>query len=252
MSVRKLREGERIVGTMVRMIKTPGVALVAKDAGLDFIMIDMEHGSYSVETFADIASVARSIGLGIFVRVPELSKGYVSGVLDGGADGVMVPMLSTVQQARALVDWSRYAPVGKRGLGSPAGHTNFGAMRDNAAAFMAGQNEMTIAIAQIETEEAIENIDEIAAVEGIDVLLVGPNDLCNALGVPGDLMGETLQQAIAEVADAADKHGKVFAIHSGDALLDKWESRGMQMVMNNLEVNILASGFSAIAEKYRK
>jgi 4-hydroxy-2-oxoheptanedioate aldolase len=251
MAVEKLREGKRIIGTMVRMIKNPVVALVAKDAGLDFIMIDMEHGSYSVETFSAIASVARGVGLGIFVRVPELSKGYVSGVLDGGANGVMVPMVSTEEQARALVNWSRYAPVGKRGLGSPGGHTDFGVMRDDPDTFMARQNELSLAIAQIETKEAIENIDAIGAVDGIDVLLVGPNDLSNALGVTGELMSDIVQQAIGKVADAALKHGKVFAIHSGDALLDKWESRGMQMIMNNLEINILASGFSTIAKKYK-
>jgi 4-hydroxy-2-oxoheptanedioate aldolase len=252
MAVKKLREGKRIIGTMVRMVKNPAIALVAKDAGLDFIMIDMEHGTYSVESVSAIANVARSIGLGIFVRVPELSKGYVSGIMDGGADGVMVPMLSTVAQARALVNWSRYTPLGNRGLGTPGAHTNFGAMAEKPETFMAGQNEITLAIAQIETREAIENIKEIAAVPGIDVLLIGPNDLSNALGVPGDLMSDILQQAIGKVADAAQKHGKVFAIHSGDALLDIWESRGMQMVMNNLEINILSAGFSAIAEKYRK
>ena len=252
MIVAKLRKGERIVGTMVRMIKTPAVALAARDAGLDFIMIDMEHGSYSVETFAGIADVARSVGLGIFVRVPELSKAYVSGVLDAGADGVMVPMLSTARDAEAFVNWSRYAPIGGRGLGTPAGHTNFGGMREDAASFMAGKNEVTLAIAQIETGEAIANIEEIASVAGIDVLLIGPNDLSNSLGVPGDLMSDTLQQAIGKVADAAEKYGKVFAMHSGDALLDKWESRGMLMVMNNLEINILAAGFSAIAEKYKR
>jgi len=198
-----------------------------------------------------VANVARAAGLGIFVRVPELSKAWVSGVLDGGADGVMVPMLSTPQDAQALVNWARYAPVGKRGLGSPAGHTGYGAMREDAAAFMAAQNEATVTIAQIETAEAIKNIQEIAAVPGIDVLLIGPNDLSNALGVPGDLMSDTLQQAIGKTADAAEKHRKIFAMHSGDALLDKWVSRNMQLVMNNLEINILASGFSAIASKYR-
>lgn len=252
MAVKKLREGKRIIGTMVRMVKDPGIALVAKDAGLDFIMIDMEHGTYSAESVSAIATVAGSIGLGIFVRVPELSKGYVSGIMDGGADGVMVPMLSTAQQARALVNWSRYAPLGNRGLGTPGGHTNFAAIRENPETFMARQNEITLAIAQIETKEAIENIEEIAAVEGIDVLLIGPNDLSNALGIPGDLMNEILQQAIGTVAEAAKKYGKVFAIHSGDALLDKWESRGMQMIMNNLEINLLSAGFSAIAQKYRK
>jgi 2-keto-3-deoxy-L-rhamnonate aldolase RhmA len=252
MAVEKLRAGKRIVGTMVRMVRNPGLAQIAKHAGLDFIMLDMEHGTYSIETFADMAKVAKSIGLGIFVRVPELSKGYVSRLMDAGADGIMVPMVSTEEEARKLVAWSRFAPVGGRGFGSSAVYNSFGSLKGDALSFMQEQNKNTIAIAQIETKEAIENIDRIAAVEGIDVLLIGPNDLAISLGVPGDTTGKVNQEAIGKVAAAAKKHNKVFALHAGGALMDKWIPEGnMQMVMNDLDINILKSGFSAIAEKYK-
>lgn len=250
MSVEKLRGGNRIVGVMARMIRNPALAQIAKNGGLDFIMLDMEHGAYSIETFSDIAQMARSVGLGIFVRVPELSKGYVSRIMDAGADGVMVPGIRTAGEVEDLVNWSRYAPLGKRGLGTPSGHTGFGGMGSDAATFMVRQNNLTLAIAQIETKEAINNIEEIAAVKGVDVLLIGPNDLSISLGVPGEIMGETMQRAIAKVADAAAQNGKVFAMHSGDALLDKWQSRGMQMVMNSLDISILDSTFASIAQKY--
>ena len=252
MAVTELRNGERIVGTMVRMVRNPAIAQIAKAAGLDFIMFDMEHGPFSIETFSDVAKTARSIGLGIFVRVPELTKGYVSRIMDAGADGVMVPMVSSEEEARKLVDWSRFAPVGKRGLGSAGVFNSFVGLDSDAPTFMKKQNETTLAIAQIETKAAIENIDKIAAVEGIDVLLIGPNDLAISMGVPGETMGEVVQEAIGKVHAAAEKHGKVFAIHSGDAMLDKWVPKGMQMVMNNLDINLLKSGFSAIAKKYKK
>lgn len=251
MAVRKLREGKRIVGTMVRMVRNPAIAQIAYHAGLDFMMLDLEHGPYSIETVSDIAKVARSIGLGIFARVPELAKGYVSRLMDAGIEGIMVPMISTPEEAQKLVKWSRYAPIGNRGLGSNGELTDFAGMGSDAPSFMKRQNEYTLAIAQIETAEAIKNIDAIAAVEGIDVLLIGPNDLAISLGIPGDTMGEVNQKAIGKVADAAEKHHKVFAIHGNDALLEKWISR-MQMVMNTLDINILQSGFSSIVKKYQR
>ncbi len=251
MAVLKLRDGQRIVGTMIRMTRNPAVAQIAKAAGLDFIMFDMEHGPYSIENVSDVAKVARSVGLGIFARVPELAKGYVSRLMDAGVQGIMVPMLSNRAEAQQLVGWARYAPVGKRGLASNAEFTDFGGMGSDAMSFMAEQNRRTLAIAQIETAEAIEKIDEIAAVEGIDVLLIGANDLAVSLGVPGDTMGKVTQDAIGKVADAADKNGKVFAIHSGDAMLEKWNSR-MKMVMNTLDVDVLKNGFASIAAKYQQ
>lgn len=251
MAVRELRQGKHIVGTMVRLVQNPAIALIAKHAGLDFIMCDMEHGTFSFPEFSDIAKTARSAGLGIFVRVPELAKGYVSRIMDAGAEGVMVPMISTAEEARMLVDWSRYIPLGKRGFGSSGVHSDYGPTGGDALAFMQKQNELTLAIAQIETKEAIDNIDEIAAVEGIDVLLIGPNDLAISLGVPGDLNGDRVHKAIAKVRDAAKRNGKVFSLHAGDTLLEKWAGSDMQMVMNNLDISVLASGFAAIAKKYK-
>lgn len=88
-----LLEGKSAVGTMIRLIRTPAVVLVAKSAGLDFIMYDMEHGPFGFETISDAASLARAEGIDCFVRVPELSKGYVSRALDCGVTGIMVPMI---------------------------------------------------------------------------------------------------------------------------------------------------------------
>lgn len=250
MAVTKLREGGRIVGTMVRMVRNPAVAQIAASAGLDFIMCDMEHGSYSLESFADIAKVARSVGLGIFVRVPELAKSYVSRALDAGAQGVMVPMVDTEEQARQLVGWARYAPIGRRGLGTSGGHTAFGPADGDAATFMARQNRETLAIAQIESREAVANIDRIAAVEGLDVLLVGPNDLSISLGVAGETGSDAVREAIGRVKAAALGHGKVFAMHAGDSLLEEWAGTEMRMVMNNLDISLLRAGFASIARTY--
>jgi 4-hydroxy-2-oxoheptanedioate aldolase len=252
MAVQKLREGARVVGTMVRMVRNPAIAAVAHNAGLDFIMLDLEHGPYSMETVEDVFKVGRVRGLGCFVRVPELAKGYVSRALDCGATGVMVPMLESVEQARLLVHWAKYPPLGGRGFGGMGGHTDFvGIAPAQTPAFMAKANVDTITIAQIETAQAIQNVDTIASVPGIDALLIGPNDLAISVGCPGDLLGDTLDISIAKVAEAAKKHGKIFGMHGPDGLTDRWLPRGLTLVMSSQDTNILAAGMKAISQKYK-
>lgn len=249
-AVERLRAGEVIVGTMVRMIRNPSIPLIANAGNLDFIMLDMEHGSYTIEDAEDIALVARGCGVGIFARVPELARGYVSRLMDAGVEGIMVPMVNTAAEAEQLVQWSRFVPLGNRGLGSNCGMTQYQGMSEDAVTFMENQNRKTLAIAQIETAEAIECIDEIAAVPGIDVLLIGPNDLSISLGVPGKLFDPLVQAAIGKVADSAERHGKYFSIHAGDAILDLWKDR-IQFVMNMIDTDVLTQGFASIAKKYK-
>ncbi len=251
MAVDKLKQGKPAVGTMVRVVRNPAFAWMVKHAGLDFYMYDMEHGPYAIETLSDCFKVARAAGVGGFVRVPELTKGFVSRILDAGATGVMVPMLETVEEAEKFVAWAKFAPVGKRGLGSLGGHTNFGGLGGSAQEFMDQANRETMTIAQIETGLGVENVEKIAAMEGIDALLIGPNDLAISLGVPGDLLGDTVDAAISKVAEAAKKNGKVFGLHAPDALLDRWIPKGCNMIMSGLDSGIIANGLKAIAEKYR-
>ncbi len=248
-AVDKVRRNEKIVGTMVRMVRNPSIAAIAKASGLDFIMLDMEHGSYSVETVEDIAKVARLCGVGIFARVPSLDRAYISRVMDAGVQGVMVPMISSAEEAKKLVGWARYEPIGNRGLSSNGGLTDYLGMGTDAVSFMKEQNAKTLTIAQIETKEAIDCIDEIAAVEGIDVLLIGPNDLSISLGLPGETLDPLVQEAIGKVVASAEKYNKIFSIHGSDALLGLWKDR-MQMVMTSIDIDVLTQGFASLARKY--
>jgi 4-hydroxy-2-oxoheptanedioate aldolase len=250
MPVSRLREGRRIVGTMVRLVGAPAIARIAQKAGLDFIMLDMEHGPFAVQTVEDVAGQARAIGIGCFVRVPELAKGYVSRVLDAGVDGVMVPMVSGPADASRLAGWAKYPPLGVRGFGASAGHTDYAPVADQPAYFAAA-NRRTLAIAQIELSAAIDAIDEIAAVDGIDVLLIGPNDLAISLGVAGQMQSPLLNQAIGKVAEAARAHGKIFGMHAPEALLDPWIPRGLTFLMSSLDTAMLQLGMKAIADRFR-
>ncbi|MGE4585083.1 MAG: HpcH/HpaI aldolase/citrate lyase family protein [Sphaerochaeta sp.] len=233
---------------MIRMIRNPAIVLIAANAGLDFVMFDMEHGAFNFETLSDASSLARSKGIECFVRVPELSKGNVSRALDCGVTGVMVPMIHNGEEAQKLADWAKYAPLGKRGFGGSGAHTAYLDASKNPEAYMAEENKKVLAIAQIELKEAIDNIEEIAKVPGIDVLLIGPADLSNSLGVSGQFNHPSMDAAIEKVAAAAQKYHKIFAFHAGKELIRKWSDRNLTFRMSMMDINLLTKGMTELTD----
>jgi 2-keto-3-deoxy-L-rhamnonate aldolase RhmA len=216
-------------------------------------MLDLEHGASSLETLADTAGTGLGAGIEVFVRVPELSKGAVSRVLDCGCTGVMVPMIGSVEEAELLAGWCKFAPVGKRGLGSVGTHSNFAAVKgSDAPAFMTSANEQVLAIAQIETREAVESIEGIASVPGVDALLIGPNDLAVSLGHTGDLLHREVLAAIDRVAEAGGAHGKIFGMHGPDALMERYLDRGLRLIMSKLDINMLRTAMAEITAKWKE
>ncbi len=190
---KKVLAGECVYGMMIRQARDPGAPAIFAAVGYDFVFIDMEHGNYSMETVADLIRGAKSVGIATIIRVPHLETFFISRVLDAGAEGIMVPMTSTKEQAERIVRYSKYTPLGQRGFGSQMGATDYKSLKANE--FMKEANENTLILAQIETKEAIENIDAILGVEGIDVGLIGPNDLSISLGIPDQMSSEILTKA---------------------------------------------------------
>ncbi|MCH3917907.1 MAG: aldolase/citrate lyase family protein [Spirochaetia bacterium] len=252
MSIKELREGKDAVGTMIRLVRNPAVITIAKNAGLDFVMFDMEHSNYSFETISDAATLARATKLDCFVRVPELAKSYVSRAFDCGVSGVMVPMIRNGEDARRFAGWAKYPPLGVRGFGSNSAHTEYRNVNGNSAQFMEEENERTLAIAQIELKEAIEEIDEIAATPGIDACLVGPADLSNSMGMPGDFMNPCMVDAIKKVSEACKKHGKIFGFHTNAKLLEYWMPYGLKLKMCSMDINWLSNGMQTIVDLKEK
>ena len=109
---KRVLAGERVYGMMIRQARDPGAPAIFAVAGYDFVFIDMEHGNYSMETVADLIGGAKSAGIATIIRVPHLETFFISRVLDAGAEGVMVPMTSTKEQAERIVRYSKYTPLG--------------------------------------------------------------------------------------------------------------------------------------------
>ena len=235
---------------MLRLLNDPIITLLAKRAGLDFAMLDFEHGPYGFDDLAAMAATGHAAGLRVFIRVPELARGYVSRALDCGADGVMVPMIESVEQARSLAAWAKYDPIGRRGLSSIGAHSDY-AQPAHARPAMAQANEQTLAIAQIETAAGVEVVDQIAALEGIDALVVGPNDLAVSLGCAGELSAPPVSAGIERIARAARAHGKIFGMHAGVEFLSRWTAFDMRLIINSLDIELLSKGLAALAGEAR-
>jgi 2-keto-3-deoxy-L-rhamnonate aldolase RhmA len=211
----------------------------------------MEHGNYSMETVADLIRGAKSSGIATIIRVPHLETFFISRVLDAGAEGIMVPMTSRKEQAETIVRYSKYTPLGQRGFGTQTGQTDYKPLK--AIEFLKEANEHTLIVAQIETKEAIENIDSILGVEGIDVGLIGPNDLSISLGIPDQMNSEILLKAIDRVVETAKKRKKATGIHIGNIeAIKKWRSKGMTVLAYSTDVSFQYNASKSSLEELKR
>jgi len=196
-------------------IPSPQVAEIVGQTGFDFVVLDLEHGPAGVET-AQTQLMALGDGLQRIVRVPEASEAWVKRVLDGGADGVMVPRVETGEMAREIVRWAFYAPKGARG----DARTVVRAARwgRDAEGYKTRWNSTGFLAVQIESRIGLENIEEIAAVEGVSELFFGPADYSADAGVSID-SPETLAAAtrIGEVARDYGLSAGAVTFPGGDA-----------------------------------
>jgi len=246
----KLADGKTVVGTMLVELRQPSVMTLLVSAGLDFVLIDNEHGPFSVETIADLSRAARDAGITPIVRIPELTYAHVTQSLDGGAQGIMLPRVTEPGQVELCVACMKYVPQGRRGAVIARGHTAF--RGGPLAETLAAMNRETFLIIQIETAEAVARLDELLAVPGVDAALIGPTDLSVALGVAGQMDSPKLVQAIEQTLAACKAHNVIPAIHTNDvAMTAAWARRGMRLVSINSEVGHLMAGVRAAVQAIR-
>jgi len=220
----KLAAGGASIGTMVFEFATTGIGRIVAEAGAEFVVFDMEHTGFSIETIRMLIATCRGADVVPMVRVPATEYHFIARVLDMGAIGVMVPMVESAEQARRIVQAAKYPPVGRRGAAFGIAHDDYST--GDIVPKIESANRETLLIAQIETAEGVRYADEIAAVSGIDVLWIGHFDLSNSLGIPGQFTHPQFQAAVAKVVAACRQHGKspgfmASDIAGGQSLLDQ-------------------------------
>ena len=227
---RALKDGKTVFGPMVSEIRSPGVAVLFARAGFDYFFIDMEHSCFSFETVSDMILAARAADIPVIVRPStRRSSEYLSRPLDSGASGLLVPQLKTRQDVENVVKWSRYQPIGDRGMALSRQHTFF--ETGNAPETMQRLNEEILVAIQIECREAMENLEDLLSVPGIDVAFVGPADLGASLGKPGQSDDPEIQGAIQRVIEVAKANNIIPGIFTSSMQAAKyWMGQGMKMI----------------------
>jgi 2-keto-3-deoxy-L-rhamnonate aldolase RhmA len=182
----------------------PSLTEIIAASGVDFIGIDLEHSTISQEQNQRIIAAAQGLGVLALPRIASHNREMVKRVLDSGADGMIVPLVSSKSQAEEILSWGLYPPAGIR---------NFGVARAQGygfdyAEYTKNWNKSFIFIVQIETKEGVENIDDILSVDGIDGAMVGPYDLSGSYGVPGQLDHALVKQACLKINAACKRAGK--------------------------------------------
>lgn len=200
--------GETLIGTFLNL-GSPAAAEVCGRAGLDWLLVDLEHGAGGDGDLLAMLQAIAGTGTAAIVRVEQGTRLRVGRALDLGAEGVMVPRLDTVEEAREICSWLRYPPAGIRGVALFTRGLDWGAGGHTAPA---KRNEEVVGIVQIESVASVAAAHELASLDEVDVLFVGPADLSHALGNPGDIEHGDYQSAIENVGRAAKDHGKAAGV----------------------------------------
>jgi len=202
----RMKKGELGLTLMIRHARTVDIALAARTCGFDGLFFDLQHGVISEQEVSQMAVAAMNMGVTPLVRVPEKDYAAALRMLDNGALGIIMPEVTTVEDARNSVAACKYPPVGNRG--AFGGWAHFGYRAVPAADARKAINDATLLILMIESKAALDNIEGIAAVPGVDVVHIGTNDLSTDLGHPGEMTHPEVLAAVERVVKACRANGK--------------------------------------------
>ncbi len=248
---KKCEQGEVTLGVGVRLSRTPDIGMIMKSCGFDWLFIDTEHGTLDLDTAAQISTAALHHGITPVVRVASGDSHLSTRILDGGAQGIVLPHVNGPEEARAWVSNCKFPPEGQRsnaGSGPQAAYASL-----PLEELLPALNRETLLVAMIETTDAADQADAIAAVEGIDVLLVGTNDLCLEMGIPGQFENERVSEVYQKVISACKKHGKTPGMGGvyDPEIVSRRIEEGMRFILAGGDANFLIKGATTQADSIR-
>jgi 4-hydroxy-2-oxoheptanedioate aldolase len=236
----KLARDEVVASMTVRLTRSIEIAQIAATAGFDTLYVDVEHNTLSIESTAQICLAAQALGVTPLVRVPANTPDYICRLLDGGAMGVIAPHVRTAEDAARIVGYAKFPPVGERGAGGALPHYQYRSFPQPEA--NAAMNDATMVVLMMEAVDALENVEAIAAVPGIDMLLVGTNDLCNEMGITGQFDHPNVRDAFTRTIAACRRHGKhvgIGGLASRPDLMTEYVKMGARYVSTGTDLAFL-------------
>jgi len=226
---RKLQNGEVCFGTMLRILKSSQAVPLCASEGWDYIILDTEHNDYDYETLGNFSLVSKYEDMDLYVRVPDKLYHQMAQMLDIGAEGLILPQVKTLEEAQHIIESTKYAPMGKRGVSISTTVTLF---RDyNIQEYTEWANRELMTVIQIESEEGVNNVERIVATKGIDAVMIGPADLSHDMGISGQLHHPRMEEAIREIIKQCNQHHVAPGIHlTNMADVEKWVKEGMRFI----------------------
>ncbi len=232
-------------------INSPEIAELTARSGIDFCIVDMEHGSFGIESAAAMIRAVEAGGASSMVRVPDATRTNIFKVLDAGASGLMVPNVEDAATARAIVQAARFAPAGRRGACPCVRATAHGV--DDWKDYVAWSAENVVVAVLVETARGLENYDEIIAVPGLTMVAMGPFDLSMALGFDGDWKHPEVRRKQEEMVRKARTHGLDVMASTFDSdpedlarQVASWKDLGVRLFAVSGDRFMLSSGYKAI------
>lgn len=244
----RIYAGEPALGCSI-MIPSPQIVEMVAHAGFDWVLIDLEHGTITLESAELMIMAAEASGITPIARPRSNQKSDVSAVMDRGAMGVQVPHVNNATDARAAVSAVKFGAGDNRGLAAGTRPDNYGlsARMDD---FVQASNEHTLVCVQLEHASAIDNIDDILRVEGVDVFFIGPSDLSQSMGYPGNPKAEPVQAAINSALEKIAGAGKIPGMPASAENLSGVLASGSLYVYTHLP-KLLGVGASAFLARVR-
>ncbi|MBQ5809183.1 MAG: hypothetical protein IIW21_05450 [Clostridia bacterium] len=233
-------------GTMLSEVQFANFPIIAKNAGLDFIIADNEHGAFDSTFTARLVMNSRLVGMDCIVRLGDSDRGTVTRLADMGVRGFLLPMCNTADDIKKVVRYAKYAPIGERGISTTRAHTMYSP--PPLAEYMPIANEEMKIYAQIETVKGVENCASILGTRGVEGVLIGPNDL--SADPRCAFSREVLARLIRQVADTAGRMKKPWGIITADEELTELAiDLGASMISRGSELNMLINGCKKIRER---
>lgn len=231
------------LGIMLNEMYSPNVARILKAAGQDFALIDCEHGAFDYAEVSAMTACSRALGFEMIIRIPAIERTCILKYLEMGADGILVPMVKNSDDVKSAVKYAKYSPLGERGISTRRAHNDY--TPSDLQEYKRTANEKSHVYVQIETAESVDNLEAIAACPGLSGLLIGPNDLSNALGTPGRYDSEEFEQAVRKTVETAKCYGIKSGVITGSLpLIKSCMSYGIDMLSWSSETSIICSAAS--------
>ena len=247
----KILKNELCLGVGLRQSRTVDIGKIMATSGYDWLFIDMEHNSMDIDIASQISVAAQDAGITPIVRVPDFAHHHATRVLDCGAMGVVFPHVENADIAKKLVSYCLYPPKGHRSMTGVLPQLDF---KQQAIADVAHTiNDNMLIVIMLESPEAITNVDSIAAVDGVDVILIGTNDLCMEMGIPGDYSNPKVKDAYSKVIEACKKYRKTPGMGGvyNEELMSEYINMGMKFILSGSDLSFMMQSALQRSNKLR-